>query len=256
MRASWRVHDWMWGRIDGSQGVIDLLLAPEQIDRVAPRNNPTRATALAEGLASVAIPAPDGAEGYVTSRILALHAFHSWGRDAQADDGPESATALEASRETQASLVGAWQSALAADYKPAIVDAASTNLDGLKRIRGDIRRRFRFAIVDEELEDLLTACREEGGPVLDSAEGLPDGAALRTNPDETLRRLTPERLCAGPGSGELAQDGENAAANIFYALGWHLEGGAARRLAKVTSAARATEHAVSLAGHYVRRFRP
>jgi hypothetical protein len=257
MRTSWRVHDWMWGRIDGSQGVVDLLLTPEQIDRLTYQGDAARVSALAERLVSVAIPAVGDTDSYATSRLLALYTFKNWSREPQVKDGPQSATALERSSGEQARLVEAWRAALVPNYTAALTAAAArTSLDGLRQIRADVRRRFRFAILSDELEDLVQACRDDGGPVTSEEGALPDVSELRADPDDALRRLTPERLCARPSRGELAQDGENAAANVFYALGWHLEGNAARGLAKVTSAAGAFEHALRLSRHYVGRFRP
>ena len=57
MRASWRLHDWMWGRLDGARRVVDMLLDSAQLERLAGGANPDQAVAsLAARLARVCVP--------------------------------------------------------------------------------------------------------------------------------------------------------------------------------------------------------
>lgn len=82
---------------------------------------------------------------------------------------------------------------------------------------------------------------------------IPEIDELLADPDKALQRLVPEVLCEKPGKHELVLDGENAVANLFYALGLKPEGFAARELAKVTKARDAIDHALAFAGHYLKR---
>jgi predicted acylesterase/phospholipase RssA len=259
-RSSWRLHDWMWGRIDAVQTIVGLLLTGAQLDRLTNHGDPARVSSLAGKLAKVAIPdaADDG--GYVTSRRLALRAFASWSLDPGGPDGPEPAAGADEGG--RAGLIEKWRAALAAKYEAAIPDIVQRTIaakkrdqhpDDLDRLCGDARARFRFAIVGEELRDVLDACPENEGPIAGPDGPFPGVDELLADPDAALARLVPTVLCEAPGRHELVLDGENAAANLFYALGLDPEGLAARELAKVTKAKDAIDHALAFAGHYLKR---
>jgi hypothetical protein len=259
-RGSWRLHDWMWGRIDAAQTIVGLLLTGAQLDRLTNHGDAARASSLAGELAKVAIPdaADDG--GYVTSRRLALRAFASWSLDPGGPDGPEPAAGAD--ERGRAELIEKWRAAVATKYEAAIPAIVHRTIvggprgerpDDLDRLCGDARARFRFAIVGEELRDVLDACATDGGPVAGDDGPVPEIDELLADPDAALARLVPEVLCEKPGKHELVLDGENAAANLFYALGLKPEGFAARELAKVTKAKDAIDHALAFAGHYLKR---
>jgi hypothetical protein len=57
LRESWRLHDWMWGRLDGSRRMVDLLVGPRQLARAVSGGDPDALRRLAERLAEVAAPA-------------------------------------------------------------------------------------------------------------------------------------------------------------------------------------------------------
>jgi Protein of unknown function (DUF3376) len=259
-RGSWRLHDWMWGRIDAAQTIVGLLLTGAQLDRLTNHGDAARVSSLAGKLAKVAIPdaADDG--GYVTSRRLALRAFASWSLDPGGPDGPEPAAGADEGG--RAELIQKWRAALAAKYEAAIPEIVQRTIaaekrdqrsDDLDRLCGDARARFRFAIVGEELRDVLDACATDGGPVVGDDGPVPEIDELLADPDRALQRLVPAVLCEKPGKHELVLDGENAVANLFYALDLKPEGFAARELAKVTKAKDAIDHALAFAGHYLKR---
>ena len=218
-------------RIDAAQTIVGLLLTGAQLDRLTNHGNAARVSLLAGELAKVAIPdaADDG--GFVTSRRLALRAFASWSLDPGGPDGPEPAAGADEGR--RAALIEKWRAALAAKYEaaiPAIVqrtiaaEKRDQRPDDLDRLCGDARARFRFAIVGEELRDLLDACAENEGPIAGPDGPFPGVDELLADPDAALARLVPTALCEAPGRHELVLDGENAAANLFYALGLDPEG--------------------------------
>ena len=60
LRASWRVNDWMWGRLDGATQIIRLLLDQAQLVRLC-GSPPVQenVSSLAAGLAAAALPDDD-----------------------------------------------------------------------------------------------------------------------------------------------------------------------------------------------------
>jgi predicted acylesterase/phospholipase RssA len=256
MRASWRLHDWMWGRLDANRGIVDLLITRERLEHLVEFG--AGSERIASKLARFVIPDPAGPDGYANSRTLALHAFNAHGFPTVAASGPESAEAIAATESGQAELISGWRAALADEYAGLLSDVASADDNVIQRFRADVARRFRFAIVNEELPDLIETCKKEGA-VID------DTATLLRQPDVALIRLNSTALCPKPSLAELAQDGENAAANLFYAVGsgvsgrplsWALNeaGKIARDLARTTSRVRALDHALHLAGHLARKY--
>ena len=47
MRASWRLHDWMWGRLDASRAIVSLLVTREILELLTQRGADNLATKLA-----------------------------------------------------------------------------------------------------------------------------------------------------------------------------------------------------------------
>jgi hypothetical protein len=221
LRASWRLHDWMWGRIDGNGGVVSNLLTSDQIRRLAPPGNPEAARSLATRLAAFVIPADgDGAS-------LAAAAVGD-GHDVD---------------EARTELARRYVTAIEAIVSPAGSDAE------LARLRADVARRFRHAIQRDEIPDLVAACCEDGGrpPAADD---------LLAEPATALFRLGSGGLCPPPSRAELAQDGANALANALYAFGLHPEGAAVRGIAELNTAGRGTWRALRSAWRYARHVRP
>jgi hypothetical protein len=250
MRASWRLHDWMWGRLDGNRGVVDLLITADQFDRLTQFGTRTAVTGLARTLAAYAIPQATGSETFSRSRMLALHAFNTHALPTVADDGPESDNARSAdSPQAQSALIDAWITTLTGEYQqqlPTIL--ARTDNGALERIRADVRRRLRFAIVDDELPDLVRASEADHG-------ALHDLNTLLADPDQALLTLRSDQLCPALGFGELAVDGENALANALHAIGHHFEGDIARAAAQTTSHTEALIHVKDLAARYIHHAR-
>ncbi len=94
------------------------------------------------------------------------------------------------------------------------------------------------------MPELVAASVGEGGPKLDTAE-------LLRRPDRGLRLLTRDQLGPGPGTFELLQDAENAAANALEALGHKVAGPSVRGLATATGKWRALWRAWRSAWHYI-----
>src|SRR5262249_60846254 len=116
-RSSWRLHDWMWGRIDAAQTIVGLLLTGAQLDRLTNHGDAARVSSLAGELAKVAIPDAAGDGGYVTSRRLALRAVASWSLDPGGPDGPEPAAGADESG--RAELIEKWRGGGGAAYDAA-----------------------------------------------------------------------------------------------------------------------------------------
>jgi hypothetical protein len=229
LRASWRLHDWMWGRIDGNQGIVNNLITREQLTRLAPTLE-TRGE-LAGELAAFVIPDTDQAE------MLAAAALQA--------DGP-----------TPPENGGAFQrdpavAALTAEYAGALDAIMSKDSDAtrLAKLRGDVGRRFRYAIVLDELPDLVDACNAEHGPPRNKEE-------LMKNPTAALFALPSDKLCEEPDIGELAIDGEHALANALQALDHKTLSGFVRDAAGATNVVTKAAHAAKAVEHYIGRFHP
>jgi patatin-related protein len=57
-KRSWRVNDWIWGRVDGATRVVQILLDPERLRRLYPDD----ADGLVERLHAIAVGGPNGAD--------------------------------------------------------------------------------------------------------------------------------------------------------------------------------------------------
>jgi hypothetical protein len=227
----------MWGRIDGSHGIVNNLLTTEQLRRLTA--GAADARALADGLAAFVIPdGPDAAS-------LAAAALAAGGVAAAtpADNGFDIASA---------------RAALAEHYRAAIASiTANGDKEELGKLRRDVARRFRYAILRDEIPDLVTACAADGGRP-------PRADELLADPATALFRVPSDQLCRKPGRFELAEDGANAIANALYAFAGrgHSRVGrlaigtaalSARGAARLTGAVRATGRAFGKARRSVGR---
>jgi hypothetical protein len=203
LRGSWRLSDWMWGRLDGSARLVALLLDERQVDRLTAGDAGERG-ALAGRLAAVAIPGP-GAGPFERARELAHEAYRVRGLPEAAGEGPASAAALDAPPERHAALVDGWRDSLTERYA---TELAAKDLD---LVRADLRRRLQLAVLEDEVPGIVDAIEAEHGPKLS-----PDD--LRRQPDRGLRALAAALDQLQPRRDELMRDGERAAANVLYAL--------------------------------------
>ena len=252
LRASWRLNDWMWGRIDGNQAIVDLLLTGDHLGRLVDPGNDHATADLARGIARFVVPDPVDSDSYLMSRTLALDAFTTQGLPTLADGGPETAEAVNAATDRQPRFVTRWQQELAGVYAAQLrniaKDPATTDLAARDRLRADVGRRFRFTIMDEEVPSIVVASESEGGSLLPAAE-------IRRDRNVGLRTITPATLSKPPRTLELLQDGENGVADVLFATRdkrvWVLAA-SLRALAEATSWTRATFRAIHVVRHYTR----
>ena len=119
----------------------------------------------------------------------------------------------------------------------------------LAKLRADVGRRFRWAIVLEEIPDLVNACNAERGPHRDAD-------ALMKDPAAALFELPSDKLCEEPDIGELAIDGEQGLANALQALDHTTLSGFVRDAAGATNVVAKASHALKAVEHYIGRFHP
>ncbi len=123
LRESWRLHDWMWGRLDGVARVVDALVDERQLRRLTGGSDPEGAIrALAARLAEVAIPDSE------LGRRLAFEAYTARGLPV-AEDRQE----------------------LEKQYAGEIRDLK------LDLLRADLRRRIQLPIMMEEIPGIVAA---------------------------------------------------------------------------------------------------
>lgn len=227
MRESWRLHDWMWGRLDGAARVVDALLDERQLRRLVGGSNPEAATrALASRLAEVAVP--DGGQ-LERARRLAFEAYEARGMPVTENAGPAAPDGR----------VESWREALAGHYADEIRDVK------VDLMRADIRRRIQLPILEEEIPGLVESAQK---PELDTA-------ALLASRDCGLRVLVPDTLSAKPEFPELLVDGEKGLANVFYGLHMKREGELMRAATRATGVLRSALRVFALARHYFKRQR-
>lgn len=253
MLTSWRLNDWMWGRLDASTQLVDMLLDKTQIQRLtAGRSGPLHA--LATQLAAVAIPA-DGVDP-PRARYLAYTAFASHPElkhDPEAPSDPRKETGTQPS----ADELERWRRRLADVYTRILASSstAPTTPSDLDTLRADVRRRIQYAILDDERPGLVQQIAGDwANPELHLADSRPapdlDEAVLRTELDGGLYRLT----CAAAKSLPLlvlAGYAERAVANTFGAIDQPRLADLARAAEKATDATEALEHGISMLKHYV-----
>jgi Protein of unknown function (DUF3376) len=223
LRASWRLHDWMWGRIDGNQGLVNNLLTREQLTRLAP--NADARTRLAGRLAAVAIPNNDDAD------LLAAAAL--------------SPGAGGAGQTFQRDAALGILSAVYADAIAAII--ADADEGALAKLRADVARRFRYAIVREEAPAVRDASEKDGGTP-------PPTEELLANPAAALFALASDRLADKPDTGELAEDAEHALANLLSAYDHRTASAIVRDAAIATDLGEKADHAAQAVKHYIGHF--
>ncbi|HKN92792.1 MAG TPA: DUF3376 domain-containing protein [Thermoleophilaceae bacterium] len=123
LRESWRLHDWMWGRLDGVARMVDALVDERQVRRLTGGSDPEGAIrALAARLADVAIPDSD------LGRRLASEAYEARGLPVTED-----------------------REALAKQYAAELRDLK------LDLLRADLRRRIQVPIMMEEIPGIVAA---------------------------------------------------------------------------------------------------
>jgi hypothetical protein len=237
----------MWGRIDGSKRLIDLLLDVDQLRRLTNDGDAQAVATLAGRLATVAIPLGSDDRAYDEARRLAFEAYHARDLPQETDAGPASSDARTATGAERPRLVAAWRQRLADSQGDDLAQAVlHSDPDALERLRADIRRRLHRAILEEEIPGLVAASVAERGPAFD----VP---GLLAEPDRGLRRLVPAELGAPLRKLELFQGAEHSAANALFALGRHGEGTVVRSMARTTGGFRRLLHAFRLAAGYIRQ---
>jgi hypothetical protein len=253
--TSWRLSDWMWGRLDASTRIVDMLLDGRQFQRLT-AGRPAARAELASKLATLAIPT-DGVDPTRT-RYLAHCAFAGPGLTgepgAQADPQTERGAPSEAE-------VEAWRGRLAQTYADVI---ANTPEDGktsaeLVRLRADVRRRLQYAILDDERPDLIKQINQERADshlrVDDAAHLSPlDEASLSAELDGGLHTLA-EALASKLPNTVLASYAERAVSNTLEALNHPAFAGLVRAAGAATSAAEALRDAEGAITHYIDHIR-
>ena len=218
LRRSWRLEDWMWGRLDAVTCLVDALLDDTQIKRLTGgREDSTND--LARRLAAVAIPTTCENR----SAYLAYCAFAAPGRVKPVDPPPRPDTLQTPDEAVWAQQVCGWRRQLAAAYTKVLLAPPSPDqAKGLAAIRADICRRLQYAILDEERAAVVaeinadrTEMRERGGDGPDT-EPL-DAVELAAELDGGLRAITIGRTKGVPDL-ELAGYAEAAISNTFHAI--------------------------------------
>jgi hypothetical protein len=223
MREPWRLHDWMWGRLDGAARVVDVLVDDRQLKRLTAGSNPDPSIrALASRLADAAIP--DDGE---LARRLAFEAYEAREIPVTEDGGP---AAPDGDAHT-------WRGQLANHYASEIRELK------VDLLRADLRRRIQIPILEEEIPVLVQSANQ---PSLDVR-------ALLESRDCGLRALTPDHLCARPDATELFVDGEKALANLFFGLHLEREGHLMRAATQASGVFRSVWNARKLARHWFKR---
>jgi predicted acylesterase/phospholipase RssA len=249
LRTSWRLSDWMWGRLDGTTRVVDMLLDVAQVERLTD-GSPSAINNLAAGLAAIAVPADDATSRADTHRLArAAHTAH----DLLASGGaPETdpSTFENATAELRAQMVATWRDTLAFEYATALTQAHQTGDAGpLIPVRADLRRQLQLEILRDEIPVVLRAAQKDG-----ACKSLRN-TDLASEADGGLRKV----VTGLPGDLPrltLLQDGEAAAANTLDALGHRVLATRVRRMGDATHAMAAFPQAARVAYHYIFHRRP
>jgi hypothetical protein len=275
MRTSWRLSDWMWGRLDASSRIVDMLLDVEQLRRLSVGRTEARSE-LAARFAELAIPADDE---MTSARILTLayaaFAAHGILDKPNAPPDPRSNTG-------NATLaVETWRELLAEVYREAIdvilappppPTPESTRLSTsqsaraaspesaltppeLVLLRADLRRSIQYAILDDERQGLVEEIVAERNDPRFRVDGevlskLPDLEVLETRMDGGLSEIV-EALDKKLPTLMLARYAERASANTLDALQKPGLAVPLRALGAATKAAQAIENAKDAAAHYI-----
>ena len=177
--TSWRMSDWMWGRLDASTRIVDMLLDGSQFQRLTAGREPSRAE-LAAKLAELAIPTR-GVDPTRT-RHLAYCAFA--GHGLKDEPGAPGDPQKEHGAPSDGQVEG-WRGRLAQTYADIIANtpAAGGASAELKSLRADVRRRLQYAILDDERPELIKQINEERA---DSHLRVDDGAHAAPLDEESL----------------------------------------------------------------------
>jgi predicted acylesterase/phospholipase RssA len=255
LRSSWRLNDWMWGRLDATTCIVSMLLDADQIKRLSGATADGVA-ALAGQLAALAIPddATDSRAGYLAYSAFAGHDL------SDAPDRPPDPRAGAAP--VSAAQLQAWRAVLSATYVAILTAVAEADEApaGLALIQADVRRRLQYAIVDEErpaLVDQINAERPQVRPHRhgDAETGPLADDQLARQLDAGLRALSGARTEAVP-TIELAGYAEDAAANLLDVLKHPRMADAAEASHSLTSFVGVLERAVATLCDWLRRLRP
>jgi hypothetical protein len=253
--TSWRLSDWMWGRLDASSRVVDMLLDAGQFERLTAGRPESRA-GLASRLAELAIPT-HGVDPTRT-RYLAYCAFVGHGlldepgapADPQTEGGAASLAQVEG-----------WRGRLAQIYSDVIANTPADGKPsaGLESLRADVRRRLQCAIVDDERPELVKQINLERSDsrlrVDDAARESPlDEASLSAELDGGLHTLAHAIVSKLPTT-LLAGYAERALSNTLEAMNHPAFARLVRVAGLATRADDALEHAKNAITHYIDHIR-
>lgn len=217
LRRSWRLEDWMWGRLDAVTCLVDSLLDDTQITRLTGgREDATKD--LAQRLAAVAIPTTCENR----SAYLAYGAFAALRADRRVELPPRPSALAQPDADAWPAQVDRWRAQLAAAYTKVLLAAPSTDqAEGLAAIRADVRRRLQYAILDEEREALIAEINADRRQARDNAGGPDteplDPVELAAELDGGLRAITMGRTRGVPDL-DLAGYAETAGSNTLRAI--------------------------------------
>ena len=207
--GSWRLSDWMWGRLDATTGVVDMLLDPARIERRT-GGRPALVRELADELADLAIPKASPHRHRLACATFASH-------PALAARGPQDPAAAEPSQADYAR----FHDALVDTYDDILTVAlAEPARSGIEALRDDVRRAIQYAILDEERPGLIAQIATDwADPALELEGRAPelDDTVLAAQLDGGLRKLTFAAIKTLPRQVLLGY-GEHAGANLFEAL--------------------------------------
>ena len=256
LRSSWRLNDWMWGRLDATTCIVAMLLDADQIKRL------TGATAdgvaaLAGQLAALAIPddATDPRAGYLAYSAFAGHALPARPMVPRTrGPGPR-----RLFRRPAAGLACRPERTICRDRRTAVAEADEPPA-GLALIQADVRRRLQYAIVDEERPALVDQINAERLQLRPHTHGGADTEPLADDQlarqlDAGLRAVSGARTEAVP-TIELAGYAEDAASNLLDVLKHPRMADAAEASHSLTSFAGVLERAVATLSDWLRRLRP
>ena len=253
--TSWRLSDWMWGRLDASTRIVDMLLDGRQFQRLT-AGRPAARAELASKLATLAIPT-DGVDATRT-RYFAHCAFAGAGLTDEPGAPADPQTERGAPSEAE---VEAWRSRLAQSYADVIANPPEDGKTSaeLEHLRADVRRRLQYAILDDERPDLIKQINEERADSrlrVDDAAHLPplDEASVSAELDGGLYTLA-EALASKLPNTVMVGYAERAVSNTLEALNHPAFARLVRAAGAATSAAQALGRAEDAITHYIDHIR-
>jgi predicted acylesterase/phospholipase RssA len=255
LRSSWRLNDWMWGRLDATSCIVSMLLDAAQITRLT-GGTADGVAALAGRLAELAIPddATDPRAGYLAYCAFAGHDL------SDAPDGPPDPRVATAP--VSAEQLQTWRAVLSGKYAGIVAAVAEAGEPpaGLELIQADVRRRLQYAIVDEERPALVGQINAERLQSRPHSHRDPDTEPLADDQlarqlDAGLRAVSGARTQAVPMI-ELAGYAEDAASNLLDVLKHPTLADAAQASHSMTSFIGALEQGTATLCDELRRLRP